>query len=71
MLQSELSYVREKLKSATPDVWKEVKSHTGVSMKTLRRMAFDESRFARSDNTGKVALFFRTREKRGKQREAA
>lgn len=65
-MQTELSYVRERLNAIPRSVWREISLECDVSEKTLSRMAKAGrlKKGPRSDNVGKVALYFRTKEKR-------
>jgi hypothetical protein len=65
MLGSELAYVREKLSRTTAAERKEIAKSLGMSGKTLSRLASKETKYGRTDTVGKLALHFRTRDRRG------
>lgn len=72
MLGTELAYVRAQLAPLGPDERLAVSKRVGVHVKTLNRIASKETKFGRTDTIGKIAMYFRTREKRGNgQRRAA
>lgn len=60
---TELSYVREKLKAAPRSVWAECAKASRVHFRTISRIAYDET-IPGGETLGKIALFFRTKEKR-------
>lgn len=64
MLGSELSYVRDQLGRHTHSEWKVISDRSGVSFRTVKRIGYRETKYPRSDAVGKLALYFRTREKR-------
>ena len=64
MLGTELAYVREKLARCGPAERKEISAAIGVHLKTLNRIASRETKYGRTDTVGKIAMHFRTREKR-------
>lgn len=70
MLGSELSYVRDQLSRHTHSEWKQISSRSGVAFRTIKRIGYRETEYPRSDTIGKLALYFRTCEARGKRRAA-
>jgi hypothetical protein len=64
MLGSELAYVRAQLAPLDATERKEISARIGVHEKTLKRIASRETKYGRTDTVGKIALYFRTREKR-------
>lgn len=66
MLGSELSYVREQLALSKHAQWKEISAASGVPFRTVKRIAYRETEYPRSDSVGKLAIYFRTKEKRRK-----
>lgn len=66
MLGSELAYVREKLGAYAHSDWKIFAAESGVPFRTVKRIAYRETEFPRSDTVGKLAMYFRTKEKRRK-----
>lgn len=66
MLGTELAYVRDQLARLAPDQRTPVAKAIGISPKTLRRIASRETQFGRTDTIGKIAMYFRTRAKRGR-----
>lgn len=61
---TELGYVKEQLKRIGHAGWQDVFRGTGVPIRTIKRIAYDETKAPGSDTIGKIAIFFRTREKR-------
>lgn len=64
MLGSELTYVRAQLAPLGSAERKIVSARVGVHPKTLSRIASKKTKFGRTDTIGKIAMYFRTREKR-------
>ena len=64
MVGSELAYVREKLSRATPAERRVIAEAVEVNVKTLQRLASKETKYGRTDTVGKLAMYFRTRERR-------
>jgi hypothetical protein len=65
-VQSELSYVKGELKRLGHAGWWAVSEGAGVPMRTIKRIGYEETAAPRSDTVGKLALYFKTREKRRK-----
>lgn len=63
MFVNELSYVREQLELHKKE-WPKIASATQVNVRTLRRITSRETAYPRYDTVGKLALHFRTKEKR-------
>ena len=61
---TELAYVRAQLAPLGPDERKAVSASVGVHVKTLHRIASRQTKFGRTDTIGKIAMYFRTKEKR-------
>ena len=66
MLGSELSYVRAQLALHTHAEWKRIAADSGVHFRTVKRIGYREVQYPRSDTVGKLALYFKTKEKRRK-----
>lgn len=64
MLGSELAYVRSQLKKLGPADRKRAAESVGAHVKTLNRLASKETKFGRTDTVGKLAMYFRTQERR-------
>lgn len=62
---TELAYVKEKLRGAEKSVWHECAKVSGVHFRTISRIVYDET-IPGSDTVGKIAMYFRTKEKRRK-----
>jgi hypothetical protein len=65
-MQTDLSYVKEQLARVGRAGWAEAAKKTGIHPRTVSRIAYDETRAPRSDVVGKLAIHFRTQEKRRK-----
>lgn len=63
-MTTDLSYVKEKLALVGHKGWHAVHKGSGVPARTIRRIAYGETKAPRSDNVGKLAIWFRTQEKR-------
>jgi hypothetical protein len=64
-MQTELSYVTEQLKRVGHAAWADLSKKTGVPLRTIKNIAYHELKKApRADTTGKLAMHFRTQEKR-------
>ena len=61
---TELAYVKERLKGVTRDVWRDCSKKTKVPFRTIARIGYSETPSPRSDTVGKIAMYFRTKEKR-------
>lgn len=66
MLGSELSYVRDQLARYKHADWKRISTASGVPFRTVKRIGYRETAYPRSDTVGKLAMYFRTQEKRGR-----
>lgn len=64
MLGTELAYVRAQLQPLGPEERKKVSASVGVHIKTLNRLVSRQTKYGRTDTIGKIAMYFRTREKR-------
>lgn len=64
MLGNELSYVRDQLARCGHAEWKKISSGSGVPFRTVKRIGYRETKYGRPDAIGKLAMYFRTREKR-------
>jgi transcriptional regulator with XRE-family HTH domain len=60
---TELSYVKDQLKRAPRTVWAECAKASGVHFRTISRIVYGET-MPGSDTVGKIAMYFRTKEKR-------
>lgn len=67
MQGSELAYVKEQLKKYTHREWEMIARAAKVNFRTVKRIAYNETAYPRSDTTGKLALYFRTIESRRRQ----
>lgn len=61
---TELSYVKEQLSKHSRDIWKACSKSSGVPFSTIKRIAYKQTAAPRSDTVGKIATYFKTREKR-------
>lgn len=61
---SELVYVKERLAAHSRSDWMKISKSTGVPFRTITRIAYKETPSPRSDTVGKLAMHFRTKEKR-------
>jgi hypothetical protein len=66
MLGTDLSYVRTQLARLTRDEIREAAEANDIHPKTIRRIVSRFTLYPRSDTVGKLALYFRTKEKRRK-----
>lgn len=64
MFGSELSYVRAQLGRLDTAERREVAAEIEVHPKTLSRILSRKTKFGRTDTIGKIAMYFRTKEKR-------
>lgn len=60
---TELAYVKGKLRGADRSVWRDCAKACDVHFRTISRIAYDET-IPGSDTVGKIAMYFRTKEKR-------
>jgi hypothetical protein len=64
-VQTELAYVTEQLKRVGHAGWEAISKKTGVPIRTIKRIGYDEAvKAPRADTTGKLAMYFRIKEKR-------
>lgn len=61
---SELAYVKAQLAAHSRAQWKDISKAADVPFRTLTRIAYKETPTPRSDTVGKLAIYFRTKEKR-------
>ena len=66
MIGTELAYVKTHLALCTREEIAALAKKIGKQPVTLERIVNGKTRFPRSDITGKLALHFRTQEKRGR-----
>lgn len=64
MLGTELAYVRSQLERLGPSEKRLVSAKVGLHVKTLNRLASKKTKYGRTDTVGKLAMYFRTKEKR-------
>lgn len=64
MIGAELAYVRAKLEPLDAAARKAAADSIGVHVKTLNRLVSHKTKFGRTDTIGKIAMYFRTRERR-------
>lgn len=64
MVGSELAFIRAELKKRSPAELKIVADEIGVHEKTLKRIASKETKYGRTDTVGRIAMYFRTKERR-------
>lgn len=60
----EISYVRSKLQALGHAKWFPISERTGVSMRTIKRVAYNEPHDFRTSNIQKLSSYFRMRDKR-------
>lgn len=58
------AYVQEQLDRIGHAGWGEVSKRTRIPMRTIKRVGYRENVSFRSDTIGKLAIYFRTRDKR-------
>lgn len=63
---TDLAYIKEQLKRVGSSGWGPIAKAARINVKTIRRIVSDETRGPRSDTVGKIAIYFRTKEKRAK-----
>jgi hypothetical protein len=63
-MMTDLSYIKEKLLELGHSGWKEVSKGSGVPFRTIKRIGYNETPTFRSDTVGKLAIYFRFKEKR-------
>lgn len=64
MMFTDLSYVQDKLKGLGHARWADVARAARVPIRTIKRVAYNENKAYRSDTIGKLAIYFRTKDKR-------
>ena len=64
MLSSDLALVRARLGRLGPAERKLVSVNVGCHVKTLNRIASQETKFGRTDTIGKIAMYFRAHKRR-------
>ena len=63
---TDLVYVREQLERIGHAGWQRVALESDVPLRTIKRVAYRENKDFRTSTIGKLALYFRTKEKRRK-----
>lgn len=63
---TDLAYVKAELAKLGHAGWSAVSKGAEVPMRTIKRIGYGETDFPRSDTVGKLAIYFRTKEKRRK-----
>lgn len=63
---TDLAYIKERLLSIGSSQWGPIHKATRINLRTIRRIASGETPAPRSDTVGKIAIYFRTKEKRGR-----
>jgi hypothetical protein len=64
MIGAELAYVRAQLGRASPEERKSIAEAVELNVKTLNRLASKKTKYGRTDTVGKLAMYFRTKERR-------
>ena len=64
MLSSDLAFVRARLEPLGPAERKAVSASVGCNVKTLNRIASQETKHGRTDTIGKIAMYFRANKRR-------
>ena len=64
MIGSELAFVRAQLKKRSPAELRAFAHEIGVHEKTLKRLASKETKYGRTDTVGRIAMYFRIKERR-------
>jgi hypothetical protein len=64
LMFSQLAYVRDQLSKVKFSGWREVSKGSGVPLSTIKKIGYGITEFPRSDTADKLAMYFRTREKR-------
>ena len=70
MLGTELAYVRARLEPLNAAQRKAVADACELNVKTINRLVSKATKYGRTDTIGKIAMHFRTREKRATARQA-
>lgn len=63
---TDLAYVREELNKIGHAGWRRVSDSADVPLRTIKRVAYRENKDFRASTIGKLAIYFRTQEKRRK-----
>jgi hypothetical protein len=63
-MTTDLTYVKAQLDRLGHSGWHEVSKGAKVPMRTIKRIGYRETPSPRSDTVGKLAMYFRTKEKR-------
>jgi hypothetical protein len=64
MIGEELAFIRKQLGRASTAERKVIAEAIGLHWKTLNRLATKETKYGRTDTVGKLAMYFRTKERR-------
>jgi hypothetical protein len=64
VIGQELAYVRAQLGRKTPEELKDIAKATKLNVKTLNRLRSKKTKYGRTDTVGKLAMHFRTKERR-------
>lgn len=63
---TDLAYVREELAKVGHKGWRQVADRSDVPLRTIKRVAYRENKDFRASTISRLAVYFRTVEKRGK-----
>jgi hypothetical protein len=64
LMFSQLAYVRDQLNRVKFAGWREVSRGSGVPLSTIKKIGYGITEFPRSDTADKLAMYFKTKEKR-------
>jgi len=65
MMITELEYVRGELNKLRHSEWVQLAKEKKIGLRTIRRIACEETKGSRSDIVGSLALHFRRRQRKG------
>lgn len=63
---TDLAYVREELAKIGHSGWLQVANRSEVPLRTIKRVAYRENKDFKASTISKLAIYFRTQEKRRK-----
>lgn len=63
---TDLAYVREELAKIGHAGWEQVSARAEVPVRTIKRIAYRENKDFRASTISKLAMYFRTKERRGR-----
>lgn len=63
---NQVTYVKEQLARVGYSGWPEVSKGSGVPVSTIKKIGYGSTKHSRADTIGKLALYFQTKQRRGK-----